>query len=44
MSVGAAEQWIALLRGKRPPRLVNPDVWPAYQNRFERIMGFRPED
>lgn len=44
MSVGAAEQWIALLRGKRPPRLVNPDVWPAYQDRFERIMGFRPED
>ena len=44
MSVGAAEQWIAILRGKRPPRLVNPDVWPAYQDRFERIMGFRPDD
>lgn len=44
MSVGAAEQWIAILRGKRPPRLVNPEVWPAYQDRFERILGFRPED
>jgi len=44
MSAGAAEQWIQLLRGKRPPRLVNPEVWPAYQDRFERIMGFRPED
>ncbi len=44
MSVGAAEQWIALLRGKRPPRLVNPEVWPVYQDRFERIMGFRPVD
>jgi len=44
MSVGAADQWIALLRGKRPPRLVNPEVWPAYRDRFERIMGFRPED
>ncbi len=44
MSVGAADQWISILRGKRPPRLVNPEVWPAYQLRFERIMGFRPED
>jgi hypothetical protein len=24
--------------------LVNPEVWPAYQDRFERILGFRPED
>lgn len=44
MSAGGAEQWIALLRGKRPPRLVNPEVWPAYQDRFERILGARPED
>jgi D-3-phosphoglycerate dehydrogenase len=44
MSVGAAEQWIAMLRGKRPPRLVNPEVWPAYQDRFQRILGFRPQD
>ena len=21
-----------------PPRLVNPDVWPDYQDRFERIL------
>jgi D-3-phosphoglycerate dehydrogenase / 2-oxoglutarate reductase len=44
MSVGAAEQWIDILRGRRPPRLVNPEVWPAYQDRFARIIGFRPED
>jgi hypothetical protein len=25
------------------PRLINPEVWPAYQERFERIMGFAPE-
>jgi D-3-phosphoglycerate dehydrogenase / 2-oxoglutarate reductase len=37
----AAEQIVTLLRGKRPPRLVNPEVWPAYQNRFERILGLR---
>lgn len=44
MSAGGADQWIAILRGKRPPRFVNPEVWPAYQDRFERIIGFRPED
>jgi D-3-phosphoglycerate dehydrogenase / 2-oxoglutarate reductase len=44
MSVGAAEQWIDILRGERPPRLVNPEVWPAYQDRFERILGFRPAE
>ena len=44
MSVGAVEQWIDIMRGKRPPRLVNPEVWPTYRDRFERIMGFRPEE
>ena len=39
----AAEQMLACLDGKRPPRLVNPDVWPAYAKRFERAFGFAPE-
>lgn len=39
----AAEQVLDILDGKRPPRLVNPDVWPAYCARFERIMGFVPQ-
>jgi D-3-phosphoglycerate dehydrogenase / 2-oxoglutarate reductase len=43
MSVAAAEQWNALLRGKVPPRLVNPEVWPRYSDRFEQILGFRPD-
>ena len=34
-----AEQVIGLLKGGRPPRLVNPEVWPAYRARFEAIMG-----
>jgi D-3-phosphoglycerate dehydrogenase len=38
----AAEQVLEILDGKRPPRLVNPEVWPAYRERFERIMGFSP--
>jgi D-3-phosphoglycerate dehydrogenase len=38
----AAEQLIAILDGKRPPRLINPEVWPVYCERFEKIMGIRP--
>jgi D-3-phosphoglycerate dehydrogenase len=38
----AAEQMLDTLDGKRPPRLVNPQVWPAYVRRFERIFGFAP--
>ncbi|MGE0225637.1 MAG: hydroxyacid dehydrogenase [Acetobacteraceae bacterium] len=40
----AAEQMLDILDGKRPPRLLNPEVWPAYQDRFQRILGFRPQD
>jgi len=39
----AAEQLILTLDGKRPPRMVNPEVWPAYAKRFERAFGIRPE-
>lgn len=39
----AAEQVLTALDGKRPPRMVNPEVWPAYAERFEKILGFRPE-
>ncbi len=40
----AAEQMLDILDGKRPPRLVNPDVWPRYRERFESILGFAAED
>jgi D-3-phosphoglycerate dehydrogenase len=39
----AAEQLLGALDGKRPPRIVNPEVWPAYVRRFERTFGFTPE-
>ncbi len=35
----AAEQWQMILSGRRPPRLVNREVWPVYAERFKRIMG-----
>jgi len=37
----AAEQIAGLLKGGRPPRIVNPEVWPAYARRFEAIAGSR---
>lgn len=43
MSRFAAEQVLDILDGKRPPRLVNPEVWPAYCERFTSIMGFSPQ-
>ena len=39
----AAEQILDALDGKRPPRIVNPEVWPAYAKRFERAFGFTPK-
>lgn len=40
----AAEQVLDILDGRKPPRLINPEVWPAYQERFARIMGFTPDN
>jgi D-3-phosphoglycerate dehydrogenase len=39
----AAEQILDALDGMRPPRLINPEVWPRYVKRFERAFGFTPE-
>jgi D-3-phosphoglycerate dehydrogenase / 2-oxoglutarate reductase len=39
MAMFAAEQIAGLLKAGRPPRLVNPEAWPAYTQRFERILG-----
>jgi D-3-phosphoglycerate dehydrogenase / 2-oxoglutarate reductase len=38
----AAEQLLDALDGKRPPRLINPEVWPHYVTRFARTFGFTP--
>jgi D-3-phosphoglycerate dehydrogenase len=39
----AAEQVLNALDGMRPPRIVNPEVWPEYSKRFERAFGFAPQ-
>ncbi len=38
----AAEQMLDALDGKRPPRIVNPEVWPVYVKRFEKAFGVTP--
>ena len=43
MATMAADQWIGIFAGARPPRLVNPDAWPRYAERFERTFGFAPK-
>jgi D-3-phosphoglycerate dehydrogenase len=35
----SAEQIVTVLAGRRPPRLVNPEVWPVYRRRFTELTG-----
>ncbi|MFT5182431.1 MAG: D-3-phosphoglycerate dehydrogenase, partial [Alphaproteobacteria bacterium] len=35
----AAEQLIDVLNGKRPPRLINPDAWALFEQRYEKLLG-----
>ena len=44
MGVWAAEQWIEIFKGRVPPRIVNPDAWPAYRERFQARLGFLPDE
>ncbi len=38
----AATQMLDALDGKRPPRIVNPEVWPVYAKRYEKAFGVKP--
>src|SRR5262249_33764829 len=42
MAVGAAEQWMTIFDGAVPPRLINPEAWPRYTERFRTLFGFAP--
>jgi D-3-phosphoglycerate dehydrogenase len=42
IAVATATQWKAIFDGSMPPRLLNPDVWPRYCERFHDEFGFRP--
>jgi len=42
MCEATALQWLTIFDGGVPPRLVNPEVWPRYSDRFADLLGFRP--
>ena len=35
----AAEQWAVIFAGRRPPRLVNPEAWDGFAQRYEALFG-----
>jgi len=43
VAIYASDQWIDIFDGKVPPRLINKAAWPKYSERFQRILGFKPE-
>jgi D-3-phosphoglycerate dehydrogenase len=43
LSKAAAEQWVTIFSGGLPPRLLNPDAWPLYAERFKQRLGFYPD-
>lgn len=42
-AVATAEQWVSIFAGEQPPRMVNPEAWPRYVERFTAMFGFAPE-
>jgi D-3-phosphoglycerate dehydrogenase len=44
IALATADQWITIFAGKRPPRLINPEAWPTYSDRFHARFGVRPEE
>jgi D-3-phosphoglycerate dehydrogenase / 2-oxoglutarate reductase len=38
----AAAQMLDTLDGKKPSRIINPEVWPVYAERFAKAFGVRP--
>jgi D-3-phosphoglycerate dehydrogenase len=42
IALATAAQWQVIFEGGVPPRLLNPEVWPRYCDRFEAILGIRP--
>jgi D-3-phosphoglycerate dehydrogenase / 2-oxoglutarate reductase len=38
----AAEQLLGALDGGRPPRLINPEAWPHYSERYSQAFGTAP--
>ncbi len=37
-----ADQVAQILRGERPPRLINPEAWDKFAQKYERVFGMKP--
>jgi len=37
-----AQQLVQIFQGQYPPRLVNPEAWETFAQRFAQAFGFRP--
>ena len=35
----AGEQLLDIFAGRRPPRLLNPEIWPVFQKRYKALFG-----
>jgi len=35
----AGEQLLEIFAGRRPPRLLNPEIWPVFQERYRALFG-----
>jgi D-3-phosphoglycerate dehydrogenase len=42
LAEAGAQQWLTIFAGGVPGGLVNPEAWPAYSDRSERLLGRRP--
>ena len=37
-----ADQIAQILRGEKPPRLINPEAWDGFTVKYERVFGMQP--
>jgi D-3-phosphoglycerate dehydrogenase len=42
MAYWNAEQLVQIFQGQRPPRLINPEAWPKFCQRFAKAFGSQP--
>lgn len=43
VAIFASDQWLEIMDGKVPSRLINREAWPKYTERFQKILGFKPQ-
>jgi D-3-phosphoglycerate dehydrogenase len=39
MGTYAGEQLLEIFAGRRPPRLLNPEVWPVFEKKYKALFG-----